>query len=210
MRWLGMVFVLFLLNGCATQMIHSGKTKMVDPDDILVVNDEQQRKMDEALAKYIKEHRQLVFLPGNWQVMAYCSAGAVHDALDRQTVLCKPPKNPSIDAVFDAVVYVLLKRMNTPPNTPALWKVAYQNRVSNDLCIQPSWRLMDIEADEAITTWKSVKGNTKSEIGFLRQETWNIQGKKIILDFSGHVAALFIRGVNEDGTCYDKEEEEEE
>ena len=205
MRLLLILIAMAILGGCAGPQV-----RMVEEHEIVTIDDDMRKEMNDKLEQYIEKNRQLVYLPGNWQVMAYCGKVTAEKAHRKtEQVMCKPPTSPDRDAVFDAGVYVLTKKTAAAPGRPWEWVVRYKNEAPYPLCVYASWRLMDIAIDDKGSLWHIVEANSHKDVGKMRQETWRIQGKTILFDFSGHVSGLLVRGVSSDGTCYDTEDEEE-
>ena len=200
MRRFILIVAMISLGGCATTRLP--EPDVVPEDEILEIGEERQRQMDDALVRYIEENRQIVYMPNDWQVMAYCTQSAVDDALEKGQVMCEPPKTPDPRATTSAPVFVLLKRKVNRPGRPGVWQIRYDNYTHSDLCIHTSWQLIDIEPNNDGYGWHYLSARTKMEHRILRQKTWIIGGQSIAIDFSGHVGALFIRRANDDGSCY--------
>ena len=198
MRRLTILSILLVLGGCAGPQIRDYTA-------------EERRKADDALAEYIEKNRQIVFMPNNWQVMAYCKAKTVEKAIEKGvTLLCKPPKSANTDVTMKAKVYVLMKKLQTEEGAPAAWYARYDNFTEHDICLNAQWRLMDIKADDALNQWQVVPARSRLGVGYLRQEVWKVHDRVIILDYSGHVAGLIVRPVSKDGSCFESLEYEEE
>lgn len=198
MRRLSVILALLFLGGCATHQIKD-------------YTEDERQKADAALAEYIKKNRQLVFMPGDWQVMAYCTESTVETAVKKgATILCKPPKTANTDVTMRAQVYVLLKKLRTETNRPSAWQARFDNFTQHDICLNTQWRLMDIKAQDQLKEWQVVPAQSRLKVGYLRQESWEFGAKTILLDFSGHVSGLLVRPVSNDGSCYEMAAEEPE
>lgn len=198
MRRLAILAILLSLGGCATNQIKD-------------YTEDERQKADDALAEYIEKNRQLVFMPGNWQVMAYCTQGTVDTAVEKgATLLCKPPKTANTDVTTRARVYVLVKKLQTAENQPSAWYARFDNFTNHDICLNAQWRLMDIKAQDQLSEWQAVPALARLGLGYLQQEVWTVDDKIIPLDFAGHVASLLVRPVSSDGSCFEMVEEDDE
>ncbi len=207
MRALGILLILAALGGCASRgpqilgPIPEGKH--------VRVGEETRREWDEKTVKEIQKARQIVYLGGGWQVMGYCTSNTVvkttkramdPDSAEKGSV-CKPPKIKDPDAVMNAAVFVLTKRVSTKPGKPGVWKVRFYNRSDVHLCAYASWKFIGMEADDYIYGWQYLPPKSTVERGTFRQETWNFTGEEVIFDYWGHLNTLYIRGATNTGEC---------
>ena len=196
MKRIAILVILVALGGCSTA------PKIKDYDE------EARRKADDELAEYIKKHRQIVFMEGGWQVMAYCKSRTINKAVEKEvTLLCKPPKYAGTDISLTAGAFVVSKRVTTKPGHRAAWVVRFDNYTHHDICLNAQWRLMDIKAQDQLSEWQVMYADSKRQIGYMQQEVWDFGGKPVLLDFSGHVSGLLVRPVV-DGSCFEKVEDE--
>ena len=198
MRQVAILAILLILGGCAGPQIRDYTA-------------EERERADRALAEYIEKNRQIVFMPNDWQVMAYCKGKTVEKAVEKgATLLCKPPKRANTDVTMKASVFVLLKRLTVKPGHPAAWYARFDNFTEHNICLNAQWRLMDIKAQDELSEWHVVPARSRLGVGYMRQEIWQVDDKVMLLDFAGHVAGLLVRPVSRDGSCFESLEYEEE